>query len=234
MNKGVVYFSCDPLYYENHGRALVDSCLKYGENVIVNIDTPTHYVDVDVMEEGVVFTNTNFVAEYPNAQKRTVWASSRFLHMPKHNHSGMLILDADCFLRKPIDWSDFDGVDYSLFLRDPLPGTVGLEKEGSRVAAGAVYVKRVFQDFFASNLKNILNANLNHYSNAWFIDQLSLYDLYKNVFDEYEHRTNSFFNFKQMPQKYIDWEFTPDSTVWTGKGNRKTQGNYLNERSRNT
>lgn len=229
MYKGTIYFSCDPLYYENHGRALVDSCLKYGENVIVNIDTPNHFVDSEVMEKGVVFTNTNFTAKYKKAQKRTVWASSRFLHMPNHNTKGLLIVDADCFLRKPIDWSDFDNVDYSLFLRDPLPNTVGIEKEGTRVAAGAVYVaNNEFKQYFQNHLSEAIDDYIQKLEGTWFIDQLALWKLH----DFY--KSQGFGRFKQMPSKYIDWNFYENTTIHTGKGNRKTQEKYLNERSKHS
>jgi hypothetical protein len=35
-----------------------------------------------------------------------------------------------------------------------------------------------------------------------------------------------------MPFKYIDWEFGSDGVIWTGKGARKTQADYLEERNR--
>ena len=72
--------------------------------------------------------------------ERTFYACNRFLKAPEILQAAdeVLLTDIDCFLRKPIEWEYFKDCDYSLYLRDPLPGTVGWEKEGSRVGAGAV------------------------------------------------------------------------------------------------
>jgi hypothetical protein len=155
---------------------------------------------------------------------RTFYACNRFLVVDKVLESAdeVLITDVDCFLRKTIDWSDFQSCEYSLYLRESLPGTVGWEKEGTKVGAGAVYFTHAAEEFIKS-----LKAQILRYGLIWFVDQVALWQVHKHFNDN-----NLGLRFKEMPFKYIDWEFGSDGVIWTGKGARKTQADYLEERER--
>ena len=99
---------------------------------------------------------------------------------------------------------------------------MGWEKEGTRVGAGAVYLKNTALTFMS-----LVKKQIEHYGLQWFVDQVSLWEVHNHF------QTNEIkLRFKQMPFKYIDWEFTEEGIIWTGKGARKTQQNYLEERER--
>jgi len=217
----VVMASCDERYFQEHGYSLIKSCINVGETPWVNIvckldDWPrikNTYEDKNFFLSRSILSNGD----------RIEYASSRF-HIASeilNQVDELLIVDVDSFLRKPIDWSDFDDSDYSLFLRDPLPGTVGWEMEGTRCAAGAVYLKPSAKPYI-----DLVSKTINFYGSRWFSDQVALYEVHSHFIDN-----DLGLSFKQMPQKYIDWEFHPDSIIWTGKGARKNSVPYLKERA---
>jgi hypothetical protein len=72
-----------------------------------------------------------------------------------------------------------------------------------------------------------VKKQIEHYGLVWFVDQVALWEVH-----EHFRSNNLGLRFKEMPQKYIDWEFTEEGVIWTGKGSRKTQTNYLEERDR--
>ena len=108
---------------------------------------------------------------------RTFYACNRFLKASEilQTADEVLITDIDCFLRKPIEWEYFKDCDYSLYLREPLPGTVGWEKEGTRVGAGAVYLKNTALTFMS-----LVKKQIEHYGLQWFVDQVSLWEVHNH------------------------------------------------------
>lgn len=226
MNR-VILASCDELYFQTHAQPFIKSILENNGTAWVDIVAPE-----DQHERlRKTYSSSDFILSCSNGPSgkgeitRVVYAQARFngilLSSVFNFFDEVLILDVDSFLRKPIDWSDFSDCDYSLFLRDPLPGTVGWEQEGTRCAAGAVYFKKTATDFI-----RILNAMMANYGARWFVDQFALHEVHKHF-----QVNNLGLKFTQMPQKYIDWEFNPDTIVWTGKGSRKTSVPYLKERA---
>lgn len=229
--KSTLFASCDETYFVKHGDAFIKTAELHGENVWINIVAPESQHQEILKRYGsayYILTCSDGPAKATSDYERTFFARSRFTKqvLPQvfNTYDEVLILDIDCFLRGPIDWTDFTGVDYSLFLRNPLEGTVGWEMEGSRVAAGAVYFRNTSLPFF-----NILQHMFKVHKPIWFIDQYCLYQVHKHF------ETNTLpLTFCQMPQKYIDWEFNPDTIIWTGKGARKTSAEYLFARDSET
>lgn len=223
--KNLVFASCDRKYFLEHGEAFVTSAYMNGETPHIHIQSESNEDDVRELEKKITGKFTSFRlhymdyrSKYDRAESRSCFAIGRFIFGQQLHHNNLLILDIDSFIRKPINWSDFSKIDYSLFFRDPLPGTVGWEKEGTHVAAGAVYVSH------RSRLLEITMDEINiHPSLPWFVDQRALHRAHLRLKDEE--------NYCQMPKTYIDWEFSPDSIIWTGKGQRKKSEAYLNEKS---
>jgi hypothetical protein len=221
--KNILFASCDGKYFLDHAEAFVVSAVKQGEIPYIHCQDDNEIVrtiaaSLKMKFPEFKFFHMNYRGKYPNAQKRSIYAIGRFMFAKQLAHHNMLILDIDSYIRKPIDWSDFAKMDYSLFFRDSLPGTIGWEKEGTRVAAGAVYVSH------RSKLIEKTMDFINIYPTLpWFVDQVSLYAAHEKLKDEE--------NYCQMPQKYIDWDFKDDSTIWTGKGSRKNSERYLSEKS---
>jgi hypothetical protein len=226
-----LFASCDETYFTKHASAFIKTAELHGEHVWINLVAPEDQHKDLIKRYGsssYILTCSDGPAKATSDYDRAFFARSRFtkqvLSRVFVSFDEVLILDIDCFLRGSIEWTDFADVDYSLFLRDPLNGTVGWEMEGSRVAAGAVY----FRDTSLSFL-NVLQNMFEVHKPIWFIDQYCLYQVHKHF------ETNQLpLTFCQMPQKYIDWEFNPDTIIWTGKGARKTSTEYLFARETET
>jgi hypothetical protein len=222
--KNIIFASCDKKYFLEHAEAFVTSAFAQGEIAYVHCqdgyDENVLALGNDLSKRFPDFRvfHMDYRDRFPKAQPRSVFAVGRFLFAKQVLQNNLLILDIDSFIRKPIEWEDFRKMDYSIFFRDPLPGTVGWEREGTRVAAGAVYVSR------RSKLMDRMTEILKLYPELpWFVDQIALFHAHEAL-EKDEH-------FCQMPKKYIDWNFTEDSTVWTGKGQRKHSKEYLNGKS---
>lgn len=223
--------SCDETYFVTHATAFILSALNYGEKVWINIVAPKDQHKDLIKRYGsssYILTCSDGPAKATSDYDRAFFARSRFTKQVLSKvfdvYDEVLILDIDCFLRGPINWTDFSGVDYSLFLRDPLNGTVGWEMEGSRVAAGAVYFRKTSLSFL-----NVLQNIFEVHKPIWFIDQYCLYQVHKHF------ETNQLpLTFCQMPQKYIDWEFNPDTIIITGKGKIKNSEKYLELREKHS
>jgi len=228
-----VFASCDEKYFVEHGYHFINSAIKQGVFPWVDIINPDS--DLVLLSGKAIrplnllrmsHDSDNYKITYTKSDitDRTFYACNRFLKAAEIllEADALLVTDIDCFLRKPIDWEDFADADYSLYLREPLPGTVGWENLGTHVGAGAVYLTRkarIFMEFVKSQIE--------HYGLVWFVDQVVLWEVH-----EHFRTMNLGLRFKEMPRKYIDWEFTEEGVIWTGKGARKTQPNYLEERDR--
>lgn len=225
LAKNIVFASCDEKYFLEHGEAFIRSACEHGETPRVHCQhhTPETHSLAQRLESQfptsrVIFLN--YEDKYKDAHdKRSVYAIGRFIYGKNLLHNNILFLDIDSFFRKPVAWEDFRKMDYALFFRESLPGTVGWEKIGTKVAAGAVYVSH------RSRLLSKTMEFINEYPNLpWFVDQVALWKAHEALqFDEH---------YCQMPAKYIDWEFKEDSVIWTGKGNRKNSEKYLYEKQR--
>ena len=118
-----------------------------------------------------------------------------------------MILDIDNFLMNKVQWHTED---IGLFLRDPLPGTVGWEQESTHVAAGIVSFTSPKGKEYLKDVSNQIKS----YSNLqWFADQNALWKVYEKNKD---YLSTFVYN-----NSIMDWEFKPDTMLWTGKGPRK-------------
>lgn len=202
---------CDSVYFKEFAPALINSVEKLNETkLIVVVINPTEENKEFISNQS--YKNTEFHTIADNRTHKSFYASARFIFsealLSNLDVDGLFFIDTDCLVLKEME---FPSSDYALFLRDPLPGTTGLEKEGTNVAAGAVYIDKNGIDF-ARQVGQTLNTIK---ENIWFIDQVILWRTH-NHFKE-----NSDLSFEQIDKKYIDWEFVDDSVIWTGKGQRK-------------
>ena len=222
-NSRYVFASCDELYFKEHGKHFIESVLKNGDKPWVNICVPFYEWD----RIASTYKNTKFVLSRSicaSDSDRIKFACSRFEVASDilNTVEELLITDIDCFQRKPVRWEDFENCDYSLFLRESLPGTMGWEEIGTRVAAGAVYLRNTAKPFI-----DLVHKQIGVYGYNWFVDQVSLWE----VHDHFVKNGGINLKFIQMPGTYIDWEFQDDSVFWTGKGDRKRSAKYLKERN---
>jgi hypothetical protein len=127
----------------------------------------------------------------------------------------LLFLDADSIIRRDLSRliDMIDDSDILIHKRDR-------PEEFMRVAAGAIGVKRSAGTirFFER-----LIARVDELGNrTFFSDQLAFY---RTALE-----TDGEVKISHLPIEYIDWEFSPDSSIWTGKGQRKHESRiYLDE-----
>jgi len=209
----VVMAACDSKYFIEHGPAFVYSSSDAGFCTHVHIINPT---DKALALAGILRANSKHDVTYSFEDKdfegwcwdaeRTYYACSRFLVLPTIlNSSGsVLVLDIDCMVMKHFE---FPTTPCGYFPREPLAGTTGWEAEGTRVAAGAVYM-----DTRAINVANWVAEYISRNDLRWFADQVALSVVFSGVSDD---------RITKFDGSFMDWEFVEGTMIWTGKGARK-------------
>lgn len=208
----VIMAACDSKYFLEHGPAFVYSCSDSGFTNHIHIINPTNEAlalagILRAKAGGVTYTfeDKDFDGWCWDAE-RTYYACSRFLVLPTIlNSSGsVLVLDIDCMVMESFE---FPKTPCGYFPREPLAGTTGWEAEGTRVAAGAVYMDHRSTEIAAAVADYIANNDL-----KWFADQVALSRVFAAV--DYWHIT-------KFDGSFMDWEFVDGTMIWTGKGARK-------------
>lgn len=216
-----ILVSCDEKYFIEHFPPLAYSAVGAGERIHAHVVNPTQECHglAKILEEDIGATYSFERRDLSGVDPRTYYACSRFLILPEFLHHGMpeaLVLDTDCLIMNEIDWSPFENVHAGLFFREALPGTHGWESQGTKIAAGAVYAKRSALEFTIDVRYRITQGPF-----QWFIDQVALNESYEKHKD-----TMSFYG---IPPEFMDWNFVENTTIWTGKGDRKYKDvKYLN------
>lgn len=222
-----VFAACDSKYFLEHATAFVKSADEVGKHAHLHIVNPTEEVfSLCVILEGITKVNTTYSfndvklpEEWNDENIRAYYACLRFLVAPFILPAAgkLMILDIDSLIMENFQYPFSD---FGYYPREPLPGTVGWENEGTRVAAGAI---------FYNNTENGKNVSLKVYEEItktpmnWFIDQIAL----NRVFKTQEEISNITY----FDNQFMDWEFIEGTTIWTGKGPRKYDNpTYVNEK----
>lgn len=221
--------SCDPVYLRAHGPAFVASAGLCNNRIHLHIIDPSEddmqfafdlrtkminmcgstFDRMTITSERAILFDANGIP-FSAESRRTYYACSRFLVADQLFFLGsnsLFITDIDSLFMTQIDEP---AADIGLFLRDHIPGTVGWEERGTKVAAGAVYYNKSHA-WFASEVAHIIM----HSDFRWFLDQVAL-----NM--TYEKHKDDIAKFHQFTPKFLDWEFVEGTSIWTGKGPRKT------------
>lgn len=202
-----VLASCDSIYFLEHHEAFYYSALEQGLTPFINVVNPTK--EVQNLVEKLENVDYSF---YKGTPSRASLACNRFFIAEDYIEGGILITDIDCYFNKEMPHISED---IGLFLREEQAFT------GMRVAAGILWLKgntasRVFINAVTNNIRN-LDRN-------WFVDQKAIYETYCKLKDDL-----SIFKFTNV---HMDWEFTSESCIWTGKGSRKYKNKTYLERKR--
>lgn len=220
-----VFASCDMAYLDSHAPAFIASNAIAGNSIHIHLMEQPGFratslsklvalrIRYDALAKGTRMTFSIETLQVPKGVNsetlRTYYASNRFLIAPRLLSCGgtMYLSDIDSIFLNKMEKLD---ADVGLFLRESLPGTVGWEALGTKVAAGLVYYSGSENSRqFASKVVNNLNTN----GLVWFTDQVSLHQAYTY----YEKKMK----FHTFDMSVMDWEFRDSSPIWTGKGTRK-------------
>lgn len=226
--KDIIFASCDSEYYLSHAQALINSCAKFDKHLIIEVINPTEEVckaalcsfHLNVSHRYVSYNMAGMTPE----QCRILYSIHRFLTLPILLQEGfnVLVVDIDCYIVNDFNFPISKKL--GLFLRDSLPGTVGWEREGTKVAAGMVYVNSDYVAFANLVVEKIKSQRVNGHGMRWFVDQWALHQAYLDM-------NVSAADFMPFDQSFMDWTFKPDSIFWTGKGDRKyTNKTYVSKK----
>lgn len=233
----VILASCDPVYLMSYAPAFIASCAMVGYSAHLHVSSPDEFSRkrLDQLAGGYaslaaaaggLYDPPRFTSSMDNAptgwtdpEKQRVYHSTRRFSVAAALKSiipdlALVIVDVDSVFVNPLKLSEgFYLSDFGLFTRDSLPGTVGWEAAGTKVAAGIVSVgaSRVGGNFI-SEVSRLIDS----YQPVWFADQVALEAARKNAIQD---------GARMWPfgPSDLDWEFAADTSLWTGKGDRKTE-----------
>jgi hypothetical protein len=205
----------DAKYMYGHAKGFVTSCALAKNNVHLHITNPIekdwHYLDFlkkgynILYPEGILTTSydTFNLNGFSPGQLKTFYTCIRFLVAPTVVRGGILITDIDVLVIHNVTEPN---ADIGIFLRDlkyaEWNGLAG------KVLASAVYCNPKNKDFLEYTNEFIM-AN----EKKWFVDQVALLKAYEFFKDKKYH---------VYDQNFCDWDFSLKSTLWTGKGDRKS------------
>ncbi|MDH5216671.1 MAG: hypothetical protein OEX19_03180 [Gammaproteobacteria bacterium] len=219
--------SCDDIYYHQHGREFIGSCLKNDNNCHIHVINPSSNTTNELNnyqekhDQKFLFSTEDLDINDLGYDPKIAYAISRFFVVNairercianQHETPAYLILDVDCIVRKKIT---FPKNDVGLFLRPQ-------ESDAMKTAAGIVYINNT------TNAHNFLQSAVNvmqQIKKQWYIDQWALWLAYNH------HKE---IDYIQFTQKFMNWDFDdPDAPIWTGKGPRKyNDQTYLAEKNK--
>lgn len=213
--QGQVFFAaCDANYFKKFAPAFVSSIGKHtSTNIHIHVINPDEevfalacYLNSRVSQHVTYTFQDSDLSKYTTEQQRALYASLRFLVAPflLSYVDSLMILDIDCMVMKNFD---FPTHPVGYFPREPLPGTVGWEQEGTKCAAGMVFLDKT-----AVLIANGIAETLDGLELKWFNDQIALNHVMSQVPEEFV---------KKFDGNMMDWEFKEGTAIWTGKGPRK-------------
>ena len=216
-----VMAACDSKYFLEHGLAFVKSASDNNKHVHIHIINPTEEVfSFGCILQGLAKTKVTytyndfeFTEQWTDENKRTLYACLRFLIAPvmlQAVKEKLTILDIDSIIMSDFKTPMTKRVGY--FPREPLPGTVGWEAEGTKVAAGIIFYKK---NKMTLDIAREVAAKIRELPMQWFVDQIALNKVFTMVKERDPHILYEF------DSKFMDWEFIEGTSIWTGKGPRK-------------
>lgn len=219
----VLFAACDSRYFLQHAEAFTYSADSIGRDVHIHIANPTPEtlslacVLSATTSVRVTYTFNDFNLNFTPEELITYYACLRFLVLPSllPHAEKMLVLDIDCLLVNTFVFPDHP---CGYFPRNEVQNTTDWVKEGSKVAAGAVYFTAEAMNVVQAIAKTIETIPLN-----WYADQVALSSIFKQVPDQFVHKFDA---------QFMDWEFHEGTIIWTGKGPRKHENARYLEKKR--
>jgi hypothetical protein len=169
----------------------------------------------ELLDDSEVKIGLDGITKFTEKAGYCVNLRARALHgLLMEGHDYVLYMDADCIVRRELSGllDLMDGSDIVIHKRDSLPDFM-------RVCAALIGVRRTSAslDFVARLISRIDEIG----NRLFFSDQLA--------FHQIASAGDSAAAIACLPSTYIDWEFRPDSHIWTGKGQRKFENKVYRE-----
>lgn len=234
-NKHIIYFSCDPKYWDYYGWALASSVLRYMPEMSVHC----HLIIYDkkpkfelIKDKRITYSwetiSTDFIKSIPVAKDKmsegetifntkdhtqiilkTYLASVRFMRMSQifKEDQRVLQLDCDTVLQKPFYMQDFDRL-------TALPAVMPKPKDPNTFIASClspgigVYGEKFKKEFADAMIDGFCKGAY------WYIDQHILKEVMKSR------------RYIEIPYDWNSWGMKRSNIFVTGKGDRKHSLRY--------
>lgn len=216
--------AADSEYFCQYAPALIESCIQNGTKLWMVVANPSdkcknllNYVQLAEFRKLDINVATTMV---PYTPEPAWYATLRFDFARELLQwrcvDRCLIIDVDSYLRRPIP--QFAEFNLGLWLREN-------EKEpGMQLLAGCSLFSQSTLPMLETMMAEV--GRLGYYQH--FVDQLALYKAYQ------QWRGDKFINFAKWGP-LIDWDFTEQGYIWTGKGPRKHENLlYITEQNKLT
>lgn len=234
--KPLLLTSCDETYYNSYAGSLIASALAHGECLHIHVINPSQETAIELgMLNKKLFANNGLsysiefidLSDWSDTRRKVYYASARFRVADRYlryrsyrfnEHDVYVIyIDVDSIVNKDIDWDSVLIHQPALGIydrRDENLGSNDRERLGMKVLANGFSREYCF---FMDVYEYIEEKNFEY----WFLDQEAIYE----VWTKYYPQT---FWTNVRNTKLIDFEFHPDTFIWTGKGPRKwTNQTYI-------
>jgi hypothetical protein len=210
----VVFAAADSKYFLEHAGPFAYSAAEHGFDIHIHVVNPTDEVLsyaailASTVETRLTYTfNDEDLSSLSGDPLRAYYACLRFGVAPMilQQAGKIIILDIDCLVMNKFEFPD-KPIGY--FPRTDKTGAANeWEKQGMKIAAGAVYFDREALNVCEGVAQTIAGLPM-----RWFNDQIALSHIMDQVPEQFVHKFDS---------SFMDWEFKEGTTIWTGKGPRK-------------
>ena len=242
-----IFAACDEHYFDDFAPALINSVQKNtGQAIHLHIFNPRpdqldfcrvksisytyEFVSLDLFSSAANRWNVEYSNEPLSSQKlrtltamskgkdvsiqdrmrKTYYACARFIRLDTltKNNDKFLAIDVDAVVRKPIQSLS----DKNFFIHH-------ISGKKARFLAGGLYSPGGAKNFLQEYSKELQSYIVKDYI-YWGLDQ----DILDLIVPKYE--------WGQLPADMIDWNMTPQGTIWTAKGTRKDLAVFVNEKQK--
>lgn len=213
--KKCIFTACTEDYL-NRAISLYNSLNKFNKGIyfsihLINISKNNYFEKIDNNKLKIEYITTN----YKNDELKVYASCIRANIFQKiiKEYDIIFWMDADTIIRDNVEelFNYLNDNDITIFKsKDNIKkiggyktGIIGIKKNNRTIS-------------FINKWVNTMKDN----EFKWFLDQISITLTILNSND---------IKIKELPKKYIDWDFNILSPIWVGKGSRKNNQKYLNE-----
>lgn len=211
----VLLTSCDSVYFNTYAPALFQSAVVANTAIHFNVVNPSSMAAETMLRFGNHPSDANnkvsvsfTYVELQEVDEKVYYCCDRFALardlIALNKDLTVLTIDVDSLIMKPLP--DLTKIDLGLWLRPTGPA-------GMNLLAGMCMFSDKSLDFIDEACTRMETAGFK----TWFDDQRALWDTFKG----YTKSGIFFQDFAQTHPPLLDWTFTDDSHIWTGKGPRK-------------
>lgn len=220
---GILLTCCDEVYYARFATTLIETAKRNSPNqhVHVHVYQPSQAWKSEASR--VVENHGKLSLSWEDSRRNPFenggkvhifFAAARFAvahHIVEQSNSAVLVLDTDGLIVRSLDepFAAFENHDVGLIRRRTI-------KPWQKNAAGAVLIQPTRNGIeFIRRVADVLHMVLAQ-KPEFHVDQMVIHSVYRS-FQTSSKRLRVF----PLTQAFADWDFLPDSYIWSAKGTRK-------------